>query len=154
MREILTIIGKKKGMKHHYCLDGIDLDNIPYSRTGESIKRLRQCTDRTSLSVLKIRPEFLKANPDKLYYSSSSGHEVFYTWVDGSDDFIIYRIDKLMDNEVWGIGERGDMEYIKRYDPAKKLKEVDKYTNYCAGYEVAEDESAEESADGTVTELA
>ena len=152
MREVLTIIGKEKNMKHHYCLEGIDLDNIPFSRVGESIKRLRQCTDKVNMSITNIRPELMKKNPDILYRSATSGHEVFYTWPKDNDDYVIYRVDKLMDNEVWGIGEQGNMEYIIRYDDKADLKDINEYNNYCEGYAEAVVSTTEESVKDLVNE--
>lgn len=133
MREILTIIGKETDMIHHYCLDGIDLDNLPSSRTGEAIIRLRECSDTCSMSFEHIKKELLNENPDKIYKTRNGNVEEFWTKPKEAEEHIIYRVDKIKEDKIWGIVRWGNMEYIKYYNPDKDILNapVDPYTNYC-----------------------
>lgn len=135
MKEILTIIGKNPGMKHHYCLDGIDLDNIPYSRMGEAVKRLKECTDVKPMALHNITKTLMKSHPNILYCTSHSNYREYWTWIEENNDYVIYRIGYIKDDDVWGIKPRGNAEYLKVYNPADSLKEIDPYSNYCEGYD-------------------
>lgn len=133
MREILTIIGKEANMIHHYCLEGIDLDDLPSSRTGEAIARLRGCSDTCNMSFEHIKKELLDQNPDKIYRTKNGFVEEFWTKPKGSDEYIIYRVDRIKEDKIWGIVRWGNMEYIRYYNSGKDIlnKPVDTHTNYC-----------------------
>lgn len=135
MREILTVIcADKNTVKHHYCFEGVDLTNVPYSRVGEPIKRLRTCTDIINMTFDKINKNLLVENPDKIYRTFNGSVEEYYTLPEGADEYVIYRVDKIEDDKPWTIKNWGGLEYVKVYSPEKNTLNapVDTFNKYCA----------------------
>lgn len=136
MREILTIIGQdiaNAEIKNHYCLEGLDLDNLPYSRMGEAIDRLRKCTDTVNMTFEHIRPALLMATPDTIYRTTNGIYEEFWTKPADSEGYLIYRVQKVSENRIWTITRWGNMEILQVMDESKDtaVGEIDPDTNYC-----------------------